>query len=68
MNCHGGDLAGGPAGPALIGTEYDADEIGVIAREGTENGGMPPGMFEGTDEELDQFVEFIGKVNEENEE
>lgn len=68
LNCHGGDLAGGPAGPSLIGTEYDADEIAVIAREGTENGGMPPGMFEGTDEELEQLVEFIVKVNEDNEE
>src|SRR5690625_484491 len=64
LNCHGGELEGGPSGPPLIGTEYDADEIAIIAVEGTENGGMPPGMFDGTDEELEQLVEFITSVNE----
>src|SRR5690625_2196575 len=64
LSCHGGALEGGPAGPALIGTEYDAEEIAIIAVEGTENGGMPPGMFTGTDEELEQLVEFITSVNE----
>ena len=39
----------------------------MIAKEGTENGGMPPGIFQGTDEELEQLVEFIVKVNEDNE-
>lgn len=66
LNCHGGALEGGPAGPPLIGIELEAEEIATIAVEGTENGGMPPGMFTGTDEELEQLVEFIIQVNEEN--
>lgn len=66
LSCHGGDLAGGGSGPSLIDTEHDAEEIAIIAVEGTENGGMPPGMFTGTDEELEQLVDFIIQVKEEN--
>ena len=66
LSCHGGALEGTTMGPTLIGTEYDAEEIATIAVEGTENGGMPPGIFKGTDEELEQLVEFITQVSEEN--
>lgn len=65
MSCHGDDLSGTGNGPALIGTEHDADEIATIAQDGI--GSMPADMFEGSDEELDQLVEFILSVNEEAE-
>jgi len=62
MDCHGGDLEGASA-PALIGIDYDADELAEIATDGI--GDMPADQFEGSDEELDQLVEFILSVNEE---
>lgn len=62
MSCHGGSLEGTPAGAPLIGTEYGAEEIATIAEEGV--GDMPPGMFNGSEEELEQLVEFIISVNE----
>src|SRR5690625_986582 len=65
LSCHGDSLQGTPAGKPLIRTEYDADEIATIAVEGI--GDMPPDQFDGTDEELDQLVEFIISVNEDAE-
>lgn len=65
MSCHGGSLEGGAAGPTLIGTEYSPEEIATIAQDGV--GDMPPGMFTGSDEELEQLVEFITSVNEQTE-
>lgn len=67
MSCHGDALQGGAAGPSLIGIERSAEEIATIAKEGLEGDpGMPAGMFKGTDEELEQLVQFIMTVNEEN--
>src|SRR5699024_8930241 len=66
MSCHGDSLAGeGALGPSLIGIEYSAEEIGNIAKDGI--GDMPAGLFTGSDEELEQLVEFIILVNEEAE-
>ncbi|MGM8211607.1 c-type cytochrome [Virgibacillus sp. W0430] len=62
LSCHGESLEGGAAGPSLLGTEHTAEEIATIAREGI--GNMPPGMFNGSDEELEQLVNFIMTVNE----
>ncbi|HEX6593471.1 MAG TPA: c-type cytochrome [Bacillota bacterium] len=62
MSCHGDELEGSPAGPALIGTEYDKEEIAKIAVEGI--GSMPADLFEGTDEELEQLTDFIMSLNE----
>ncbi|WP_042145649.1 menaquinol-cytochrome c reductase cytochrome b/c subunit [Paucisalibacillus sp. EB02] len=62
LNCHGDALQGTSAAPSLIGTEHTAEEIAVIAKEGI--GGMPAGIFTGTDEELEQLVDFIMTVNE----
>ncbi|SHF56516.1 menaquinol-cytochrome c reductase cytochrome b/c subunit [Ornithinibacillus halophilus] len=62
MTCHGGELEGTPAGVPLIGTEYSAEEIATIAREGI--GGMPADQFTGSDEELEQLVDFIISTNE----
>ncbi|MGM8365355.1 c-type cytochrome [Virgibacillus sp. W0181] len=65
LSCHGDSLEGGAAGPSLIGTEHSAEEIATIAKEGI--GDMPPGIFGGTDEELEQLVNFITSVNEQAE-
>ncbi|MFD1038675.1 c-type cytochrome [Virgibacillus byunsanensis] len=62
MTCHGEDLSGGPAGPSLTGIDRSADEIATIAQEGIAT--MPADQFTGSDEELDQLVEFIVSVNE----
>lgn len=60
MSCHGEGLEGSAAGPSLLETEYDADTISDIAVDGI--GDMPPGMFTGSDEELEQLVNFITSV------
>src|SRR5699024_7504648 len=65
LSCHGEQLEGSQAAPGLIGTEYSADEIAEIAVDGI--GSMPPDQFTGTDEELEQLVDFIISVNEEAE-
>jgi menaquinol-cytochrome c reductase cytochrome b/c subunit len=65
LQCHGEALEGTGMAPALIGTEYTAEEIAKIAVEGLEGDpGMPAGMFKGSDEELEQLVNFIISVNE----
>jgi len=66
LGCHGDSLEGGASGPSLLGIEESADEIATIAVDGI--GDMPPDMFTGTDEELEQLVDFIMTVNEEVEE
>lgn len=62
MQCHGDSLQGG-VGPSLIGIDHTKKEIKKIAQEGT--GNMPPGVFKGTDEELEQLATFIISVNKE---
>ncbi|MBC5637061.1 c-type cytochrome [Ornithinibacillus sp. BX22] len=62
LQCHGDALQGSSAAPALIGTEHTAEEIATIAKEGI--GSMPANMFTGTEEELEQLVDFIISVNE----
>src|SRR5699024_5532993 len=63
LSCHGDSLEGGAAGPTLIGIDQTSEDIATIAVEGI--GDMPPGLFTGSDEELDELVEFIMSVNEE---
>ncbi|MGY0691762.1 c-type cytochrome [Virgibacillus sp. FSP13] len=63
MTCHGEDLQGGGAAPSLIGIDHSKEEIMKIAQEGI--GDMPPGVFKGSDEELNDLAEFIVSVNEE---
>jgi len=64
LSCHGDDLSGGPAGPGLIGTDHDAEEIEDIAVNGI--GDMPADIFEGSDEELKELAEFLEEtINEE---
>lgn len=66
LSCHGDNLQGGGAGPSLIGIDKSAEEIATIAKEGI--GSMPPDQFTGTDEELEQLVDFIVSVNKQSEE
>ncbi len=61
--CHGDTLQGGAAAPSLFGIGLKAEEIAKIAKEG--KGGMPPGVFKGTDEELKKMSEFIAALKEE---
>ncbi|KIQ93730.1 Cytochrome c551 [Anoxybacillus thermarum] len=57
LTCHGENLQGGPAAPSLVGTGLSAEEIANIAKNG--QGGMPGGIFKGTDEELQKLAEFV---------
>ena len=63
LGCHGDSLEGGAAGPSLLDIDYTAEEVMDIAVNGI--GDMPPGLFEGSDEELEQLAEFILSVGEE---
>jgi menaquinol-cytochrome c reductase cytochrome b/c subunit len=67
LACHGAELEG-TAAPALYGPEFDftAEEIADISVNGI--GTMPADQFTGTDEELEQLVDFILSVNESVEE
>ncbi|QTM99642.1 cytochrome C oxidase Cbb3 [Sediminibacillus dalangtanensis] len=65
IQCHGESLEGGAAAPPLTDIDHSVDEIKDIAQNGI--GDMPPGQFEGTDEELQQLAEFIVEVNESGE-
>jgi len=60
ISCHGNSLEGSPAGKALVDNGLEPDEIKDIAQNG--QGQMPPGMFEGTEEELQKLAEFISGV------
>ncbi|WP_243386610.1 menaquinol-cytochrome c reductase cytochrome b/c subunit [Bacillus kexueae] len=60
LSCHGETLQGGAAAPSLVDTGLTAEEIAKIAVEG--QGGMPGGIFKGTDEELQVLSEFIANV------
>ncbi|WLR53079.1 c-type cytochrome [Bacillus tianshenii] len=57
INCHGENLTGGAAAPSLVGTGLSPEEISDIAVNG--KGGMPAGLFKGSDEELKKLAEFI---------
>lgn len=58
--CHGADMQGGSAAPALVGNELTAEEVAEVIKNG--RGGMPAGQFAGTDEELKVLAEFIASL------
>lgn len=60
LTCHGENLQGGPAAPALTEVELSPEEIANVAKNG--QGSMPAGIFKGTDEELKTLSEFIANV------
>lgn len=55
--CHGNNLEGGAGGPSLISTGLSVEEIVDVIVNG--RGGMPAGMFNGTEEELQILAEYI---------
>lgn len=57
MSCHGEALQGQGNYPSLVDTEKSVDEIKDIAQNGT--GQMPAGIFNGSDEELQQLADFV---------
>ena len=59
LSCHGGELGGG-TGPQLTQSGLSAEEIAEIAVNG--KGGMPAGIFKGTEEELKVMSEFIAEL------
>ncbi|KGA99125.1 cytochrome CBB3 [Alkalihalobacillus alcalophilus ATCC 27647 = CGMCC 1.3604] len=59
IGCHGDTMAGGAGGPTLLDTEKTPEEVINIIQNGSENGAMPGGLFEGTDEELEILAEYI---------
>jgi menaquinol-cytochrome c reductase cytochrome b/c subunit len=60
ISCHGDTLQGGGAGPSLVDTGLSPEEVADIAKNG--KGNMPPGIFKGTDEELDKLSKFISET------
>ena len=61
IGCHGNSFEGG-MGKTLINTGLTAEQIADIAVNGTENGKMGPGYWDGTDEELKVLSEFISEL------
>ncbi len=61
LTCHGDNLQGCAAAPALQNLTLKPEEIAKIAKEG--KGSMPKGVFKGTDEELKKLSEFVAKYN-----
>ncbi|WP_100407229.1 menaquinol-cytochrome c reductase cytochrome b/c subunit [Bacillus solitudinis] len=58
IGCHGDTMTGvAGVGPSLLETEKTPDEVIEIVTNG--QGAMPPGMFEGTEEELQILAEYI---------
>lgn len=62
LTCHGDNLQGGAAAPALQNLSLTEEEISNIAKNG--KGAMPKGVFKGTDEELKKVAEYITQYNE----
>lgn len=60
ISCHGDTMQGTGAGPPLVETGISPEEIGEIAKNG--KGNMPPGIFKGTDEELEKLSKFISET------
>ncbi|MFA8438017.1 c-type cytochrome [Pueribacillus sp. YX66] len=61
VGCHGGNLEGSGTAPTLAGTGLSVEEIKDIIVDGVPPN-MPPGTFNGTDEELQKLAEFIASL------
>ncbi|MGL4522641.1 MAG: c-type cytochrome [Bacilli bacterium] len=59
MSCHGDNLEGGKAGPALQGSGVPAGVIKSFAVNG--GGEMPANVFKGTEKELEELAKYIEK-------
>ncbi|WP_062198245.1 menaquinol-cytochrome c reductase cytochrome b/c subunit [Massilibacterium senegalense] len=60
VTCHGEDLKGGAAAPALVGNQLNVEEVTDVIKNG--RGAMPGGQFQGSDEELATLAEFIASL------
>lgn len=60
IGCHGDAFQGG-LGKPLANTGLTADEVVTIVKDG--QGDMPPGTWEGSDEDLQVLAEFIEGLN-----
>ncbi|MBO8170731.1 MAG: c-type cytochrome [Bacillaceae bacterium] len=62
IGCHAADMSGAGTVPGLtdVGSRLSAEEIKDVIVNG--RGQMPGGMFQGTDEELDQLVEYLASL------
>ena len=60
--CHGANMEGGPAAPALWneGTRMDKQQILDVINKGGAT--MPPGMFQGTDAEKEALAEYLASL------
>ncbi|MCP3025870.1 c-type cytochrome [Halobacillus sp. A5] len=65
-SCHGGNLEGTGSYPALLDTQLPEDQIKEIAQNGI--GEMPEGIFEGSEEELEDLAAFVTNPTGEEEE
>lgn len=65
INCHGDQLEGGAAAPAInqTGATLSADDIRKVIVEG--RGAMPGGQFGGTEEELTVLVDWLATLGKE---
>ncbi|MEI5907203.1 c-type cytochrome [Bacillus spongiae] len=61
INCHGGNLEGGAAAPALVGTDLEPEDVADIAVNG--QGNMSAGIFQGSDEELEKLAQYISEMS-----
>lgn len=61
INCHGENLEGTPAAPALVSTGLSVEEIMDISINGIPPG-MPPNAFDGPEEDLQKLAEFIATL------
>lgn len=62
ISCHGENLEGSPAAPALVNTGLSPEKVEEIAHKGI--GGMPANQFKGSDEESKKLAEFIAGLKE----
>ncbi|HET7580591.1 MAG TPA: c-type cytochrome [Bacillales bacterium] len=63
ITCHGPNLQGKGIGPSLVGIDKSVKEIEHIAKNGYGGpGGMPPGVFHGSQKELKTLATYISKL------
>ncbi|CAM3974941.1 menaquinol-cytochrome c reductase cytochrome b/c subunit [Lederbergia lenta] len=63
INCHGENLEGSAAAPALVDMEHTPEEIKDIAHNGI--GNMPAGQYDGSEEDLDKLAEYLAELKSE---
>lgn len=62
ITCHGENLQGTGQAPDLVGAKLTPEVVAQFAKNG--GGGMPSGIFKGTDKELQVLSEYIASLGE----